>query len=268
MIKKLLITIIIASSFLTSIAQIDSVTIQKDLNDLKGDFLYLYSDHLIESSGLELKADINWRGNSPFYFLTDSLNFPVHRVKFYQKNGVFLANISRNEFCDNNICFARKTVRGNVNLFYYKSPTSSARSTAATPQTLGGLAILVAVSSIQPKPDVRENYYNLGTGDLKKIDIRNLMLDLNDNQESMNTLIAAKRSNIIAGPFLAVGIVACTASLIWWMTECTQRSQIGSNGIQYGMLTGGLLSVTVGGLSLGEARRLTREAAIVYNLEK
>ncbi|MFT7155851.1 MAG: hypothetical protein ACI8Q1_000854 [Parvicella sp.] len=259
---KLLITIIIASSFLTTMAQIDSVAVQKNLNDLKVDFLYLYSGQLIESSGLELKVDINWRGNSPYYFLSDSLNFPVHIVKFYQKNGVFLANVSRYEYCENNNCFANKMVAGKVNLFYYQRPANSTKSTP-NPKTMGGLVIFTAASSI--KPSVYENYYNLGTGDLKKMNFRNLMLDLNDNQESMNTLHIAKRSQNIGGPFLAVGIIACTASFIWWMRETSQNSQIGSNTFQYSLLTGGLVTVTIGGLYFNKEKRMTRKAAIIYN---
>jgi hypothetical protein len=129
---------------------------------------------------LEIKVDKNWRSNSPYYFLSDSLSFPIPRVKFYQSNGVFRANVAMYEFCENNNCFARRTVKGKVNLYSYRKPNNPSNSTSS-PNSVGALLLVAALSASSNKVRSFENYYNMGTGDLRKMDYRNLMVDLNEN---------------------------------------------------------------------------------------
>jgi hypothetical protein len=98
------------------------------------------------------------------------------------------------------------------------------------------------------------------------VSLKNLQVDLENNQNSMELLNTAKRSNNIGGPILAVGILSLSSSIIWWIVQTKGQVLPSLNIYRATLFVAGVVSVTVGGLFFRRGKSFTREAAVMYNL--
>jgi hypothetical protein len=194
-------------------AQVDSLSKQFDINGINSNFVYLYSNQLFLTNYLDLKEDP--QPYNPPNLFTDSSSYPLHRVKFYQIENIIFANVSLLVPCPNNNCFAIKVNGSKVNIFeYYKS-------TLAVPvKNSNSVVALAMVSGINMSDKGKvDRYYNMGTGDIKKIDYKNLKIDLKQNNGSMQNLQSSQRAFNLKGSFIAIGALSIASGVIGYIAS-------------------------------------------------
>ncbi|MGX5691278.1 hypothetical protein [Arcticibacter tournemirensis] len=159
---KALLTLITAYAMCMHIAHAQS--------DESGDFLYLYSDSVIHANRIDLERD----PAGSFYLWVDSRRIHPDQVKFFNNNRGFFANVKDFDV-DDEITFSERIRKGKVNLYEAK------RIKWLTYDSIHGYTRNPTV--VQTK-----NYYNLGYGNLKKVNYVNLSSDLASNPKSIELL--------------------------------------------------------------------------------
>lgn len=161
--------------------------------DQSKNYLYLKSDSVIY--GENITYNTRYFGSS--YFLVDTIKInPIH-VKFYQSKSGFYGRSDKMEV---NPVFAVRVIQNKINIFKIDTIYSSYRFyPTATGMASSGLVIN------------KQHFYNKGYSDLKKLNYRNLKVDLADNPESslhLNKCKSVKRNTTIlysAGFALIIG---------------------------------------------------------------
>ncbi|TKC04632.1 hypothetical protein FA048_19420 [Pedobacter polaris] len=164
-------------------------------------FLYLYSDSTIYAQKIRLRPDFN----GSWTLRADSRRIPVQQVKFFNNEDGFFANTKKLQFYGET-SFAERIISGKVNLYqevvynpiafeadYYRFKDRKYQSVGA------------------------KMYYNKGISDMKKINYKNLSLDMADNAQSLDLLKSyrkSKRTGIIMYVAAGAAIVAGTIKIL------------------------------------------------------
>ena len=159
-------------------------------------FVYTFTGQVIKGNNIELKY-----GQLAIpYLLVDSNNISLNEVKFYKTNEEFLANTNYINLLGNN-SFSKRKIAGRINLYEtFKLRSSPGHFNSSTGSYSSGMIIINSKS-----------YYNKGFNDLKRINYKNLSIDLVDNSTSTHYLNKYQTRNIaqwvlgIAGGVLTIG---------------------------------------------------------------
>lgn len=166
------------------------------------DFVYLYSDSVIYADQVRLRPDImgGWQ------LKADSRTVPLRNVKFFNGRNGFFANTRKTNILSQN-SFSERVLEGKMNLFeevIYDEGIYNPR---------------FGYSSRFNRPVNLRMYYNKGFSDLKKVNYKNLKIDMADNPVSLDFLTAYRRSLNVrntlyvgAGASVVAGLVSFVIS--------------------------------------------------------
>jgi hypothetical protein len=147
-------------------------------------FVYTFSDQVISGNNIEYRKTF-LEGKSIFekpYFLIDSKKIDYFNIKFFKNEDGFFA--STKNLTESNY-FMERVIKGDINLYEkikeYDNPVIFQTPPEMFPTN----------NRIFGKPI---NYYNIGFNDLKRINYKNLKIDLAGNSKSM--LFLKKYKNI------------------------------------------------------------------------
>jgi hypothetical protein len=129
----------------------------------------------------------------------DDQKYKLDDVKFYDDGFGLKGNVMRATY--GKPLFALRTIKGKLNLFETTQKTFD----------------IVAYTNTNPyiyKTELKKGYYNKGTGFLKKINYKNLSVDLGDNYESSQELSEMFRLKKQQTLFTTIGSVGCLIGFI------------------------------------------------------
>lgn len=165
-------------------------------------FIYLYSDSVIQARDVRLRPDVfgSWQ------LRADSRRVPIQQVKFFSNKDGFFANTRKLSLTGENE-FSERVIEGRINLYQQSSYGPG----------LYGPYHHQHYNRRQPV-DVRM-YYNMGFGDLKKVNYHNLKQDMADRPESIDLLAGYRKSMntgklmyAAAGASIVAGLVSFLVS--------------------------------------------------------
>lgn len=189
--KKLFI-IALASYALSARAQVDE----------SRNFIYLNSDSVVYASKIRLRPDFldSWQ------LRADSRRFNTDRVKFYNNEDGFFANTRKLDYGSYG-SFSERIVQGRINLYQQiiYDPLVYDRYS----RFRHGRATAADVSL----------YYNKGYQDLKKVNYRNLKVDMADNAESIALLNVYRKKTNTGTLLYATAGASIIAGLITFVTR-------------------------------------------------
>ena len=163
----------------------------------KKDFTYLFSGEKIYSNNVKYVT----KKLSKSYFLVSDRAIANSDVKFYKNSEGFFANTMNLDFIER-VGFAKRVVRGNINLFKEESVSNT--------MMMGPNGMM---GSMGPNHFV-DYYYNINEfDDLKKANYKNLKIDLISNQNSMFHLQKFKSVNQRKTILYIVGGIIMTAGV-------------------------------------------------------
>ena len=136
------------------------------INNISETYLYLYNDSLIKFKNLEVKLTPT---GIP-YFQTDNSKIELDNVKFYKDFTGFYAN-AKNYYPSYLPLFAKQICHGKINTYQFTQELTTRPMRYYNDQMHYNLL-----------------YYNKGFDDLKKINYRNLKVDLTDNPDALKHL--------------------------------------------------------------------------------
>ncbi|WP_107216198.1 hypothetical protein [Pedobacter yulinensis] len=217
-----------------------------------GNYLYLYSDSLVQAERIRLRAD----ALNSFYFRADSRRVPASQVKFFSSDEGFFANTRRLNLA-NVSSFSERILEGRLNL-YQQQPY------------LGDVGSGY-YGRRRPVPEMVDTrmYYNKGFEDLKRVSYANLSGDLADNPQSLAILERyrqKRRTSTImygaAGAAILGGLAAFLVTGANTNLSAGRRPQFGASLLLLGIGSG----LAVGGYTTGaSAGRHLEDAVDHYN---
>ncbi|WP_114783159.1 hypothetical protein [Botryobacter ruber] len=162
-------------------------------------FIYLYSDSVIYARTIDYKTPL--LGGA--HLIVDARKVKGELVKFYQNEKGFFANTSNLNFTGGTT-FSERIRKGKINLYELETVNySPGHFSPGTGMYTGG------GSSRNIK-----NYYNIGFGELKKADYKNLSVDLGENPESLAHLNKYKSNTNTQTILYVVGGAAILGGII------------------------------------------------------
>ena len=171
-------------------------------------FLYLYSDSVVYANRVTMRPDYG----GAWQIRTDSKRFPSTQVKFFNNENGFFANTRKTNFLGETT-FSERVITGRINLF---------QETVYDEQYYGRRYNHRPMT--QQPADVKM-YYNKGYGDLKKVSYRNLRDDMADRPESLDLLVAYRRSLNTRNTLYTGAGVALLASIITFTIDGTRSAK-------------------------------------------
>ena len=175
---KRLLFILFCSIFTTSFAQ--TLLTEKS-------YIHLYTDSIIYGEKISYNAGFMI---DP-HLSIDGIKYRLDDVKFYNDGYGLKGNVMR--ATHGKSLFAKIIAKGNLNVF---------QTTQNSFDLSGGYLGI-------EKSKLIKNYYNKGTTQLKKINYKNLINDISDNAESLQTLELAHTYKIQGQRLTTIGSVAC-----------------------------------------------------------
>tara|TARA_B110000967_G_C18702660_1_gene468658 strand:- start:111 stop:683 length:573 start_codon:yes stop_codon:yes gene_type:complete len=132
----------------------------------------------------------------------DGQKYKLDDVKFYDDGLGLKGNVMKATF--GKPLFALRTIKGKLNLFETSQKTFD----------IGGFTYPNNTNPYFYKTELKKGYYNKGTGYLKKINYKNLSVDLCDNYESSQELSEIFRLKKQQTLFTTIGSVGCLIGFI------------------------------------------------------
>ncbi|MHA4895721.1 hypothetical protein ACXZ1K_13290 [Pedobacter sp. PWIIR3] len=170
--------------------------------DTSKDFLYLNSDSVIYANKVTMRPDLS----GGWQLRADSRKTPTDKVKFFNNKDGFFANTRNLNFAGIS-AFAERVTEGKINLYseVELDPYQYDRRYSYGENRQPTIASRI--------------FYNKGTGDLRRVNYRNLREDMTDNAASMDLLKGYRKSQQTSTMLYAAGGAAIVAGLISFMAD-------------------------------------------------
>jgi len=157
-----------------------------------GRFVYLFNDSIVFGNKIKLKTPFLSRNK----FLVDDKVYFANRVKFYNADGTFNANMKKEGRSPR---FIKREFWGKINYYKHEYDTPGYQTSGhfSPGYYSGGYYHPGSYSPGMyiPPHHVLIQYYNFGYGDIKKATYKNLLNDIGQNQNSKYYLDMYKRRN-------------------------------------------------------------------------
>jgi len=208
----------------------------------ENEFLYLYSDSIMYGKTIEFTKPVF----SKSYFTVNEKKIESKKVKFYYNGYGLYANTSSIRFTGKTN-FIRRTTPGKINL--YVTTTTSYSSTG-------------------PEEQTTIHYYNKGYNDLKKVNYKNLYMDMSDNSECLLLLQDYKKTRNTLRTTGIVGVGLALGSMLTYAFLNNNNYSLyeEKNPLPYTVVgcTGGIMILTSSYLSIFNNTKILKSISM-YN---
>lgn len=161
-------------------------------------FLYLYSDTTVYAQKIRLRPNVlgSW------VLSVDSRSVPIGQVKFFNNERGFFANTRQLNFFGE-ASFAERIIGGKINLYQQ-----------VVYQDVYYDGVDYRFSGFRREPVSTRMFYNKGFADLKRVNYKNLSVDMADDPQSLDLLKSYRKSMNTGTVMYVAGGAALLASVI------------------------------------------------------
>ncbi len=176
--------------------------------DESRNFIYLYSDSVIYAENVRLRTDFF----DAFQLRADSKRIPIQQVKFFNNDEGFFANTKKLN-ATGQVRLSVRTEDGRINLFEERSfnTFNNRRHTY--------------YEGSRDRVDIRM-FYNKGYDDLKKVNYKNLKIDMADRFESLDLLEGYRKNTNTSKALYAAGTASAAAALISFLVKAKNNQKM------------------------------------------